>query len=121
MNKTAIQNLSLGTLDMSRPFDKPFTPQEAAHIKRLLSSASAKDEVTLRHFSREGFDGETFHYAGIRRKDGTVPKDSRVKRVYTAGYVSLGFVRCPPESIEFVRTVEKAGIEMDHFLKHAIV
>ncbi len=117
MDKTQIQKLSLGTLSMSQPFDKPFTSEEAEHIKKLLSLDSSKDQVTLLHFSREGFDGETFHYAGLRRKDGIIPKDTRIKRVYTAGFINLGFVSHPRESIEFIKVVERAGIEIDHFLK----
>lgn len=117
MDKTTIQNLSIGTLDMSRPFDKPFTSQEAGHIRRLLSDPSARNRVVLRHFSREGFDGETFHYAGIRRKDGATPKDSRIKRVYTGGLINLGFVDHPHLSIKFIRVVDQAGIEIDPFLK----
>jgi hypothetical protein len=120
MNRTEIQELSIGTLDMSRPFDKPFTAQEAGHIKRLLSDSSAKKNVSLRHFSREGFDGETFHYAGIRRNDNSVPDDPRIKRIYTGGLVSLGFVDHPPKSVEFIKAVDQAGIEIDHFLKHLI-
>lgn len=117
MNIKAIQELSLGTLNMSQPFDKPFTRKEAAHIATILSDPSLRGEVRLQHFSREGFDGETFHYAGIRRKDGSIPGERSIQRVYRGGLVNLGFINPPASSLDFVKAVRDAGIEMDDFLK----
>jgi hypothetical protein len=118
MTATNIQNLSIGTLDMSRPFDKPFTKEEATHIAALLSDPTAREKVHLSHFSRDGFDGETFHYAGIRTKNGEAPK--QFDRVYQGGLVNLGFIDHPPESLNFIRAVRAAGIEVDSFLLHLI-
>jgi hypothetical protein len=120
INYEKIQQLSIGTLDPSRPFDKPFTGREAEHILDLLRSPSKGEQVTLRHFSREGFDGETFHYAGIRRKDNSIPRDPSIKRIYIVGLVHLGFVDHDPEGYEFVEALRDADIEVDEVLLHLV-
>ena len=116
MKTEAIRKLSLGTLDVSRPFDRLFTQGEAEHIEQLLSDPSSKETLKLEHFSRGGFDGETFHYAGIRRKDGSVPKDVEIRRVYQRGLVNLGFIDHPQSSLDFIRACRDSGMEIDSFL-----
>ncbi len=116
MTATDIQALSIGTLYPAHPFDKPFTPEEASHILELISNPTVQD-VRLQHFTSAGKDGETFHFVGIRRKDGRIPLDvsEQVQRIYADGLVSLGFIDLNPQSLQFVKEFWAAGFEIDPF------
>lgn len=55
-------------------------------------------EVWIKRFVQEGGDGELYQYAGIRRKDGRIPADKKIQRIYKKGYIELGFLLPPAQA-----------------------
>ena len=99
MTADEVKKLAVYTTSREAPFERRFNDEEVAHILSLLTPEKAKN-IQLKHEFRGGSDLESYHFIGIRRKDGKIPKKlAHVYKFFLCVSSGVGFDDPAPQRL----------------------